>query len=346
MSDILTKMLGIRFPVIQAPMYGVSTPEMLAAANRAGCLGSAALGDLDYGNCVTIIKSCKKLTDETFAVNLFVNNIPPITEELKNKYNRTKAFLYDLAGQLHFEVELPEIESIKPKGYREQIEAVLEEGIRVLSFTFGNLDATSIAVLKNKGVVLMGTCTNEAEAKILEASGIDILCVQGMEAGGHRGSFVDENIPEIGGIALLQNVREAVQVPVVYGGGITGKKSMEAISRLGADGFQVGTLLVCAQESALTAPEKERLLRTREADIMLTKSFSGRYARGLRNAFIELFENSDYILPYPYQNKLTGPFRKAARQAGNAEWVNLWIGQGYKNLSTESTEVILNRLTE
>lgn len=346
MATDLSKLLGTRFPIIQAPMYGVTTPEMVAAANRAGCLGSAALGDLDGESSAAIIRQCKKLTDCPFAANLFVNAIPPITDELKQRYDRTKAFLYELARELHFDVELPEIEHIRPKGYEEQVEAVIREGVKVLSFTFGNLDTASIALLKNNGVLLIGTCTDEQEAKALEASGIDIVCVQGIEAGGHRGSFGDEDLPAIGGMALLQNVRDAVKIPLVYGGGIQDKNSLEALSKLGADGFLVGTLLVCSEESALTPAEKERVRNAREEDIVLTKSFSGRYARGLKNEFIKRLEHSDYILPYPYQNKLTGPFRKAARQAGNTEWLNLWMGQAYKNVSMESTERILGRLTE
>ncbi|MGC4039778.1 MAG: nitronate monooxygenase family protein [Flavobacterium sp.] len=342
--DNLTSILGIKHPIIQAPMYGVTTPEMVAAANRSGCLGSAALGDLDYKNSIEIIRKCKKLTPGIFAVNIFVNDIPPITAELKSDYNRTKSYLYQLAEKLNLNVELPEIETIKPSGYQEQINAVSEENCKILSFTFGNLDNTTITRLKNNGTILIGTCTSESEAQVLLDTGIDIICVQGIEAGGHRGSFKAEGIPKIGGLSLLQNVKAIASVPLIYAGGITGKKAIESVRILGADGVQVGTSLLCSEESALTQAEKQQLLKADENNIVLTKSFSGRFARGLKNEFIELFEQSDYILPYPYQNKLTGPFRKAARIAGLTEYVNLWAGQTFRNLSFESTEEILNRL--
>ncbi|RVT76516.1 nitronate monooxygenase [Flavobacterium sufflavum] len=344
MSTILLNKLGISYPIIQAPMFGVTTPEMVAAANRAGCLGSAALGDLDYNSTIQILRECKNLTAANFAANIFVNEIPPITEELKIKYSKTKDYLYQLAEKLYLEVDLPEIEKIKPAGYQQQIEAIIDENIKILSFTFGNLDNDSINTLKNHGIVLIGNCTSEKEAQLLINSGIDIISLQGIEAGGHRGSFSTENIPKIGGLSLLQNVRAITDIPLIYAGGITSKKTMESLSVLGADGFQIGTLLLCSKESALTSAEKQRLLKASEKEIILTRSFSGRYARGLKNEFIELFENSDYVLPYPYQNKLTAPFRKAARNAQLLEYVNLWTGQSYKNLSQESTESIINNL--
>jgi nitronate monooxygenase len=343
MSSILNT-LGIDYPIIQAPMFGVTTPEMVAAANKAGCLGSAALGDLDYDSSLKIIRECKKLTGSAFAANIFVNHIPPISDELKISYNRTKTYLYQLAEELHLNVELPEIEKIKPAGYQHQIEAILEENIKVLSFTFGNMNDAAIAQLKNNDVVLIGTCTSEKEAQLLIDSGIDIICIQGIEAGGHRGSFDNENLPQIGGLSLLQNIREMTPLPLIYAGGIGRKKTMESLRILGADAFQIGTSLLCSEESALTTFEKQRMLNVEEQEIMLTRSFSGRYARGIKNKFIDLFENSDYILPYPYQNKLTAPFRKAARNAQLIECVNLWTGQTFRNLSFESTTAILNKL--
>ncbi|MXN90715.1 nitronate monooxygenase [Flavobacterium sp. Sd200] len=344
MGTELLQKLGCNYPVIQAPMFGVTTPQMVAAAGMAGCLGSAALGDIGYEKTVQILRDCKKICREPFAANIFVNHIPPITEDLRTRYNVTKNILYNLAEELKIEVDLPEIDSTKPAGYTEQIDAVIAEGIKVLSFTFGNLDTVSVNKLKSNRVVLIGTCTSEQEAQQLLDADIDIICVQGIEAGGHRGSFTDENMPKIGGISLLQNIREMTTRPVVYAGGIASRKAIEAVKLLGADGFQVGTVLICSEESALTTAEKQWLASIDEADIILTKSFSGRYARGVKNAFIDLFENSDYILPYPYQNKLTGPFRSAARKAGITEYVNLWTGQTFRNLSFESTEKILRNL--
>lgn len=325
-------------------MFGVSTPEMTAAAAKVGCLGSLALADLSAEKSVELIRKTKKLTNQPFAVNIFVHHIPEITDELKQQYSKTKKYLENLAQENNMEIDLPELESLKINSYHEQIDAIIEEKCKILSFTFGNLDSQSIQKLKENGMVLMGTCTSVEEALELEKSGIDIISVQGIEAGGHRGSFVSENIPQIGGFSLLSQIYDSVKVPLIYAGGIYNAKTLAAAKELGAEGFQIGSLLLASQESALQDFEKERLKNVNEKDIVLTKSFSGRYARGIKNKFIETIENSEYILPYPYQNKLTGEMRKMARTVKNNEFVNLWVGQSIVDYSELSTQNILEKL--
>ncbi|QXU48988.1 nitronate monooxygenase [Chryseobacterium sp. D764] len=345
--DTISRKLGIQYPVIQAPMFGVSTVQMVAAAAKAGCLGSLALADLSADQSVELIRETKKLTDKLFAANIFVHHIPEVTDALKEKFIKTKQFLEQLAKENNIEVELPELETISIHPYHEQVDVIIEENCKILSFTFGNLDDQSIQKLKENEITLIGTCTSVNEALQLEKSGIDIICVQGIEAGGHRGSFEAEHIPQIGGLSLLSQVYDHVNVPLIYAGGIYGAKTLQAVKNLGAQGFQVGNLLLVSQESALQPFEKERLKKVREEEIVLTKSFSGRYARGVKNQFIETVENSEYILPYPYQNKLTNALRKAAKSLQNPEFVGIWVGQSihqYSELSTE--EILRNLITE
>ncbi|MGV2449679.1 UNVERIFIED_CONTAM: nitronate monooxygenase [Ralstonia mannitolilytica] len=342
--DTISKKLGIQYPLIQAPMFGVSTVQMAVAAAKAGCLGSLALADLSADQSVELIRETRKLTDKPFAANIFVHHIPEVTDDLKEKYSKTKQFIEELAGENHIEVNLPDIEEISVNSYHEQVDAIIEEGCKIVSFTFGNLDDKSIQKLHENGVTLIGTCTSVKEALLLEKSGIDFICVQGIEAGGHRGSFEAENIPQIGGLSLLSQIYDQVNVPLIYAGGIYGAKTLQAVKDLGAQGFQVGNLLLASQESALLPFEKERLKRVREEEIVLTKSFSGRYARGVKNKFIETVENSEYILPYPYQNKLTNALRKAAKALQNPEFAGIWVGQSIHRYSEQSTEEILKKL--
>jgi nitronate monooxygenase len=337
----ISQKLNIEYPIIQAPMFGVTTPAMVAAAANVGCLGSLVLADLPAEKCIEAIRATKQLTSRAFSVNIFVNHIPKIDDDLKTKYASTKQFIERLAAQHHLEVRLPTLDQIMLNSYHEQIDAIIAEGIKSVSFTFGNLDATSIQKFKSNGVTLIGTCTSAKEAKTLEQSGIDIICVQGIEAGGHRGSFVSEPIPQIGGLSLLTQVRDAIKAPLIYAGGICDAKSLLAAQTLGAQGFQVGSLLLGSAESALKEFEKERLRKVDESEIMLTKSFSGRYARGIKNAFIDAIENSEYILPYPYQNKLTGELRRAAKEKQNPDFVSIWLGQSINNYSGQSTGEIL-----
>jgi len=342
--DTISKKLGIKYPVIQAPMFGVSTVQMAAAAAKAGCLGSLALADLSADQSVELIRETKKLTDRLFAANIFVHYIPAVTDALKEKYSKTRQFIEQLARENNIEVQLPDLDVIGINSYHEQVDAIIQEGCKILSFTFGNLDDQSVQKLKENGVTLIGTCTSVNEALMLEKSGIDIICVQGIEAGGHRGSFEAEAIPQIGGLSLLSQIYDQVNVPLIYAGGIYGSRTLQAVKDLGAQGFQVGNLLLSSQESALLPFEKERLKKVREEEIVLTKSFSGRYARGVKNKFIETVENSEYILPYPYQNKLTNALRKAAKSLQNPEFVGIWVGQSIHEYSERSTEEILKHL--
>lgn len=324
-ANDITRILNIEYPIIQAPMFGVTTPGMVAATSKVNCLGSLALADLSADKCIEAIRTTKNLTNNAFAVNIFVHQIPEITETLKVKYVKAKKFIEQLAKQNKLDVILPNIDEIQINSYHEQIDAIIAENCKIVSFTFGNLDKQSIDKLKSNGTTLIGTCTSVNEAVILEKSGIDIICVQGLEAGGHRGSFSSDDIPKIGGLSLLAQVKESISVPIIYAGGIYNAKTLLASKILGASGFQIGSLLLGSAESALKDFEKERLRKIDEADIVLTKSFSGRYARGIKNTFINATEQTEYILPYPYQNKLTNELRKVAKAARNTDFVGIAV---------------------
>ncbi|WP_347219089.1 nitronate monooxygenase [Chryseobacterium sp.] len=342
--DTISKRLGVKYPIIQAPMFGVSTVQMVAAAARADCLGSLALADLSADESIELIRETRKLTDKPFAANIFVHHIPEVTDALKEKFDKVRPFLEQLAKDNDIEVKLPDLADLKVRPYHELIDAIIEEHCTILSFTFGNLDEQSIQKLKENGITLIGTCTSVSEALILEKSGIDIICVQGTEAGGHRGTFDPDHVPQIGGLSLLSQVYDHVKTPLIYAGGIYNAKTLNAVNDLGAQAFQVGNLLLASQESALLPFEKERLKKVREDEIILTKSFSGRYARGVKNKYIEAVEGSEYILPYPYQNKLTNALRKAAKFKQNTDFVGIWTGQSIHNYSELSTEEILRNL--
>ncbi len=342
----LTKLFNTEYPLIQAPMLGVSTPEMVAAAAKVNVLGALPLGDLPAGKCTELIRSTRKLTDKPFAVNIFVNEIPEISDSLKKHYSDTKQYIEQLARRHDLDVTLPAIEEIRLTSYHDQIEAILSEGCRIVSFTFGNPDAESIRKLKQHDTILIGTCTSVEEAIALEKSGADALCVQGIEAGGHRGSFLGSAVPQISGISLLAQVYDTVSLPLIYAGGLYNGRTIRAASALGAQGFQIGSLLLGSRESMLQEFEKQRLRNIDEKDIVLTRSFTGRYARGIKNEFINNLENSSYILPYPYQNKLTAELRRMAKSIQNTDFMSLWLGQSINGFSGLSTSDILRQLIE
>ncbi|MFD1770825.1 NAD(P)H-dependent flavin oxidoreductase [Sphingobacterium suaedae] len=338
------KQLGITHPLVQAPMLGVTTPHMVAAANAAGALGSLALGDLPPSTCEHLIQTTRQLTDKPFAVNLFVHRIPVLTDDLRLRYDQTKALLVRIAHKHGLNVSFPEASSLEMTDYHEQVEVILAAGCKVLSFTFGCLDSLSIDRCKEAGAWLMGTCTSVEEALFLENAGVDIIVVQGVEAGGHRGSFLGDFYPEIGGLSLLGQVREQSKLPLIYAGGIYNGSTARAAQELGACAVQVGSLLLRSRESALQPFEKDRLEHVREKDIILTNAFTGRLARGIKNSFVDLLSGSADMLPYPYLNKLTQPLRKAAKESANVELVSIWRGQSLSSLSDHSTKDILENL--
>lgn len=243
-------------------------------------------------------------------------------------------------------MNIPDVTTFQLTDYRDQVDVLIAEGCKIVSFTFGNLDEESICRFKNSGTTLIGTCTSVKEAVTLQDSGIDILCVQGFEAGGHRGSFAQDNIPEIGGLALLPQVYDAVSVPLVYAGGIYNGKTLCAVKLLGAQGFQVGSMLLCTKESALLDFEKNALQKAQKDEVVLTKSFSGRYARGLKNAFITALDDSPYVLPYPYQNKLTASLRQQAKRQQHIDFVSVWTGNALPAFSDAGTTDVLLQLKE
>ncbi|RFM32297.1 nitronate monooxygenase [Chitinophaga silvisoli] len=344
MMNNLTRLLDIALPIVQAPMFGVTTPAMVAAAANTGALGSLAIADLSAQKSIEQIRATRQLTAKPFAVNLFVHTIPPITATLREQYTQTKSHIEHLAAKNGLTVKLPELDAIQVTPYQDQIDAIISEQCRIVSFTFGIPDAESIQQLKANNTILIGTCTSVAEAIALEEQGIDIICVQGIEAGGHRGSFI--GLPQIGGFSLLPQVYDTVKTPLIYAGGIYNKKSMQAALALGAQAVSIGSLLIASKESALLPFEKERLSTVKEEEVVLTRSFSGRFARGIHNTFIQALEGSDYILPYPYQNKLTGELRRIARAHQDSEFVNIWLGQSIQSFSSASTAEIINQLTK
>lgn len=342
----ITHILNIRYPIVQAPMFAVSTPQMVAAATDANVLGSLPLGDLPADKCVELIRATKQIVKKPFAANIFLNKLPELSDGLQVKFNNAKKFIEELAKQHGIQVVLPNFDQIKVTDYHEQVDALIAEKCRIVSFTFGIPDEESVKRFKGNGTILIGTSTSVEEASILEQLGIDIICVQGIEAGGHRGTFTDVDLPKIGGFSLLSQVYDNVKTPLIYAGGIYDAKTLLAARTLGAQGFQVGSLLVASAESALMAFEKERLRNAKESDISLTKSFSGRYARGIQNVFTKTLDNTEHILPYPYQNKLTAELRKTAKLKKNAEFVSIWAGQSLNSFSGKSTKDILINLIE
>lgn len=339
----ISSILSIDYPIIQAPMLGVSTPEMAAAASNEGALGSLAVGGLSPEATRQLIRRTKSLTSKPFAVNLFVHSIPAWNE---NDIKPMQDFLLQLATEKGYLLTPEDVSDFHFHTYHEQLDILLQEGIRFVSFTFGCLDPASISLLKKNGCLLIGTATCVEEALLLQQQRIDMISIQGFEAGGHRGTFLDNiPLPQIGLFSLLPQIKQAINIPCIAAGGINSAHTMQAAFDLGADAVQIGTAFISTQESVAIDAYKERLPYSTGNDAAITRAFSGRWARGLRNEMMQRIEASGIpVPPYPVQNSLTAKFRKLAQQANDSDYTNLWAGQSASMTNWKTTKEVINDL--
>jgi nitronate monooxygenase len=320
----LRSLLGIELPIVQAPMAGgFTTAELVAAVSNAGALGSVGAAYLTPPALHALVAEIRARTQRPFAVNLFAGGIEAREVDPEP--------MLALLGPLHERFGLPPPQAPGPWPYvfEEQLEAVLEAGVPIVTFTFGLPDDAAIARLRAAGRTVIGTATTVGEARRCEAAGCHAIVAQGSEAGAHRGTFlVPFEAAMIGTIALVPQVVDAVAVPVIAAGGIVERRGVAAARALGASGVQCGTAFLGAVEAGTSAPHRRALAASRDRDSVVTRAFSGRPARGLVNAFEQQVDaRPDAILPYPAQNALTRPLRNAASAAGDPEYVSLWAGQ-------------------
>jgi nitronate monooxygenase len=312
---------SLEHPIVQAPLGGgPSTPALAAAVTAAGGLGFLPAGYLTPGAVSEDIAALRERTGGPFGVSLFVP--PPGAAE--------EAAVARYASTLRGEAERYGTEPGRPRrdddGWSAKLELLAAERVPVVSFTFGCPPPDVLAGLCDAGVATWITVTTPAEAVAAQEAGADALVVQGVEAGGHRGSFDDTAPGEIGLLALLQLVRAAVRLPLVATGGIVTGRGVAAVLVAGASAAQLGTAFMRTPEAATSAPHRAAL--TGDAETALTRAFSGRLARGVVNRFLAE-HGPDAPSAYPEVNHLTAPLRAAARERGDPDGVNLWAGQAY-----------------
>jgi nitronate monooxygenase len=340
----LTEMLGIQYPIVQAPMLGVTSPEMVAAVSNGGGLGSLPLGGLAAGVARKLIHQTKALTNKPFAVNLFTYTIPAIAYETAESM---ALFLKEICTINDLNYTKPDLAQLQFHSYEELIPVLLDENIPIVSFTFGCPDDAAIAAFKSRGVKLIGTVTSVEEAVFLAEKGIDMLTVQGIEAGGHRGSFLSETIPQTGLFTLLPQIADVVSLPLLAAGGIYDQRTIAAAHQLGASGVQIGSLFITANESLASDLYKSSIMQASETGTVLTRAVTGRWLRALRNRLIDLVESSGQVVPaYPVQGSLTAPIRSLAQAQGIADFFPMLAGQACSRAVKQSAAEILSKLVD
>lgn len=342
MQNILRNRLHMRLPIIQAPMAsGATTPALVAAVSEAGGLGTFAGGYLAATNIRTAIHKIRKLTNNAFAVNLFIPEPHDATpEEMADAIHA----IASACPELHITIQ-PVAPPYAPS-FTEQLEVCLTEKVPVLSFTFGILPKPWIQKFHDQGTVLIGTATNLAEAEELEEAGIDMVVAQGSEAGGHRGTFLGEARDAlIDALALTSLLVQNLSIPVITAGGIMNGEQIKRALEKGAACVQMGTAFLCCTESGIPEQYKETLLKASGDNTTLTKVFSGKLARLIKNDFIERMQaHIDSILDYPIQNALTRPMRKIAAEQGQINFMSLFAGQNLRLCRKLSVKELMSAL--
>lgn len=328
-------------PLLLAPIAGPGTAELTAAVCEAGAFGFLASPYSTPDQMRRDAARIRELTAKPFGINLFIEApLQPVDRaQLWAAYERLQPY-YDEIGALR-----PPEPALPPDHYQAQIEALLEIQPAAFSFTFGIPERAVLERVKSAGIYTIGTATTVAEAFALQDAGADAVCAQGAEAGGHRGSFLsDGRETSIGTLALVPQVVDAVQIPVIAAGGISDGRGIAAVLALGAVAAQCGTAFLLADEANTSPAYRDALEHARDEDTILTAAFSGRVARGLRNRFSIEMDDARKRAPYPYQNALTRDLRTKAAKAGNAEMLSLWAGQAFPLARAESARAIVEQM--
>lgn len=338
MNDPLTD-LGVTLPVTAAPMAGgPTTPAMVVAAAGAGSLGFLAAG-YKQPDAVQAEIAAVRAASIPFGVNVFAPNPVPIDRDTYRRYADA------LRGEAdRFGLSLPSEPVDDDDAFGAKVDLLVTDPVPVVSFTFGLPGEDVIRALRRAGTTVVQTVTTVEEADAAVAAGADMLAVQAAVAGGHSGTFTPERMPTPVPLAeLVTAVRSAVTVPVIAAGGLASADDVAAVLDAGAAAVAVGTALLRAEESGASATHRAALTDAAFTETVITRAFTGRPARGLRNRFIDSYE-AQAPLGYPAIHHLTSPLRKAAAAAGEADLVHLWAGTGYRLAQEKPTGEILSEL--
>ncbi len=329
--------LPSELPIIQAPMAGgPSTPELTAAVAGAGGFGFLAAGYLSADQLVKSIAETRERTDAAFGVNIFCPTAPADPVSVR-AYAELIAPESDRLG-----VPLGE-PRWDDDTYGDKLEIVSSERVPMVSFTFGCPDAEAIDEMHVAGCSVAVTVTSSAEGRFAEQAGADLLLVQGTEAGGHQASFLD-HAPNVRPLSsLLEEVRAATGLPMVGSGGIMTGDQVGDVLRSGAIAAQLGTAFLCCDEAGTSATYRRAIMDRTYSETMLTRAFSGRYARGLANGFATRYSDAAPDA-YPEIHHLTRPLRTAATRAGDSSTPNLWAGQGWRSVTSDPARVVVRRI--
>lgn len=308
------ELFGIDHPIIQAPMLGTCTPALASAVSNAGALGSLGCAEKPADKVRREVAEIRDGTNRAFNLNFFIRDVPQTDPAVLERTRQRLQPWYDELGLGDPPAELPEFGA----GFdAARLALTLELKPKVVSFHFGHPDRQAIEALKQAGMILISSATCVAEARALEAVGMDAIIAQGWEAGGHRGAHTPTEPGDgVGTLALVPQIVDAVSVPVIAAGGVGDGRGIAAALALGASGVQMGTAFLLTPEAATEPARRERLRLATDRDTMVTDAFSGRSARAVRSRYAEQMEQHREPLPaFLQMMALSNPIKNAASDA-------------------------------
>ncbi|MCH9640305.1 MAG: nitronate monooxygenase [Actinomycetia bacterium] len=329
----------LAIPILVAPMAGgPSTPELAAAATNAGGLGFVPAGYLTAQVFAERLEAAQRLTAGPVGANLFAPQPSAATPAAIAAYANTLA-----AEAKRFGVTLGE-PRFDDDGWEAKLDVLLELRPAVASFTFGLPSVDERRRLTEAGVTTVGTVTTLAEARLAAECGVDAIVAQGPSAGGHRGTFDATAQPSTESLdELLASIVADLDIPVVAAGGLMDGRDVRRILRSGAVAAQLGTAFLLADEAGTSAVHRSALRDRQFSETIVTQAFSGRYARGLRNRFVD-DHGGEAPLGYPEVHYLTSPLRGASVRAGDPQAAGLWAGTGYRRTRADPVATIIESL--
>jgi nitronate monooxygenase len=321
-TDLL-ELFGITHPIIQAPMAGFASPALVSAICNGGGLGSIGTAGFSMAAVREQVAALRRLTNRPFNLNFFVHSPPQTDTDAAARVRASLAPYFEEFGL----GPVPEPKEPFPTFDAERLELLLELRPAVASFHFGLPAPGVIQRIKAAGCVIVSSATTVAEARSLEAGGADAIIAQGFEAGGHRGSFSDSaGAGMVGTMALVPQVVDAVQVPVIAAGGIADGRGLAAAFALGASGVQLGTTFLGCPEATLSPLYRALLRNAADDGTEVTRAFTGRPARAVRNRFVAEMADAE-TLGFPLQASLAAPLWQMPDEGARAEFLPVWAGQ-------------------
>ena len=343
----LTAKLGIDYPVIQGPLGGLSSQKLTAAVSNFGGLGSFGAHGLAPEAIKEAIAEIRSLTSKPFAMNLWVSmEDEGARTSDENAFNRSLARLTGHLAALG--APRPTFKPYSPARFEDQARVLLDAKVPVFSFIFGIPPRGVLEECRAKSIVTIGTATTPEEGAALQEAGVDAIVASGFEAGGHRGSFLRAAEDSLTGtLSLVPQIADNVKVPVIAAGGIADARGVVAALALGAEGVQMGTVFLACGESGASLLHRQALREKKAGHTALTKGFTGRLARGIRNRLLqELNQEGTPILPYPLQRSLVRNLAIPAEAAGRSDLLPLWAGQSANLSSCTGVSSFLTELVE